>query len=149
MRIVENGSAKMKTAHVIWVKNRVQNEYRVKNWVTYEDWVSMERGVKRWVVAIGDGRYLFYDDVADVDEADEVLEINLPEEMALAFDYLQTSYYNMQQYLAVQWGLMQSRLEEDEEAEEAEEPLDGDDEAFKQQFNAIIRDNKLDGWTGD
>jgi hypothetical protein len=100
-----------------------------------------EQFVKRWVVEIGNGRFMIFDDEADIAEAeaDEVLEITIPATMATMLDFVQHSYYSMQSYLEAQWTLMQQKLRQDEPEYDGE--FSGDDNAFLSEFDAIIRKN--------
>lgn len=95
--------------------------------------------VSRWVVQIDDERFLVYDDPDDVDDwSDTVLEIRIPSVMAGMLDYTQHSYYTMQQYLFLQWTLMQEKLGLDDPGDDAV-----DYGAFNEQFEAIVRENNL------
>lgn len=113
--------------------------------------------VKRWIVKVDQHRFLMYDDEDDIDDWDGVLEIRIPATMAHLFDFVQHSYYTMQQYMEAQWHLIHVKLAEDEIPYSDEEPpifeevagnqemvFDGDSMAFMQRFDAIIRENGLD-----
>lgn len=83
-----------------------------------------------------------YDDIDDVEEADEILEIRLPPNMALMLDYTQHSYFQMQAYFEGQWEHMQRLLAMDEP--DYKSTISGDEIMFQKQFDAIVKDIELD-----
>jgi len=104
----------------------------------------MEDKTARWIIRADDGQYFLYHNLDDVpSDSEDILEVRLPDNMAMMLDYTQHSYMNMQVYFHAQWELMQDKLALDEPVYESKKVSGDDDVAFEEAFETIVKNNNL------